>query len=68
MTKKELTRAYVIKSLIEDKITSQDAVGVLSLRERYMKGLRAGVKKGGEVSYTPTTDTLSKNKTCCIIK
>ena len=49
MTKKELVRVHVIKSLIEDKMTSQDAVEVLSLRERQIKGIKAGVKKDGKV-------------------
>ena len=49
MTKKELTRVYVIKSLIEDKMTSRDAAEVLSLSERQIKRLKAGVKKEGEV-------------------
>jgi len=31
MTKKELARVYVIKSLIEDKMTSRDAAEVLNL-------------------------------------
>ena len=49
MTKKELVRVYVIKSLIEDKMTSRDAAEVLSLSERQIKRLKAGVKKDGEV-------------------
>jgi hypothetical protein len=49
MTKKELVRVYVIKSLIEDKMTSRDAAEVLSLSERQIKRLKAGVKKEGEV-------------------
>jgi len=49
MTKKELVRVYVIKSLIEDKMTTRDAAEVLSLSERQVKHLKAGVKKGGEV-------------------
>ena len=53
MTKKELARVYVIKSLIEDKMTSQNAVEVLSLRECQIKRLKAEVKKDGEVNCTP---------------
>ena len=49
MTKKELVRVHVIKSLIEDKVTSWDAAEVLSLSERQIKHLKAGVKKEGEV-------------------
>ena len=49
MTKKELVRVYVIKSLIDDKMTSRDAAEVLSLSERQIKRLKAGVKKDGEV-------------------
>ena len=49
MTKKELTRVYVIKSLIEDKMESRDAAEVLNLSERQIKRLKAGVKKEGEV-------------------
>ena len=49
MTKKELVRVYVIKSLIEDKMTSRDAAEVLSLSERQIKRLKAGVKKDGKV-------------------
>jgi len=49
MTKKELVRVHVIKSLIEDKMTSRDAAEVLSLSERQIKRLKAGVKKEGEV-------------------
>ena len=49
MTKKELVRAHVIKSLIEDKMTSRDAAEVLNLSERQIKRLKAGVKKEGEV-------------------
>ena len=49
MTKKELVRVHVIKSLIEDKMTSRDAAEVLSLSERQIKRLKAGVKKDGEV-------------------
>jgi len=44
MTKKELVRVYVIKSLIDDKMTSRDAAEVLSLSERQIKQLKAGVK------------------------
>jgi len=49
MTKKELVRIYVIKSLIEDKMTSRDAAEVLNLSKRQIKRLKAGVKKEGEV-------------------
>jgi len=49
MTKKELVRVYVIKSLVEDKMTSREAAEVLSLSERQIKRLKAGVKKDGEV-------------------
>jgi len=49
MTKKELVRVYVIKSLIEDKMTSRDAAEVLNLSERQIKRLKAGVKKDGSV-------------------
>jgi len=49
MTKKELVRIYVIKSLIEGRMTSRDAPEVLSLSERQIKHLKAGVKKEGEV-------------------
>ena len=49
MTKKELVRVYVIKSLIEDKMTSQDAAEVLSLSKHQIKRLKAGVKKDVEV-------------------
>jgi len=49
MTKKELVRVHVIKSLIEDKMTSRDAAEVLDLSERQIKRLKAGVKKDGEV-------------------
>jgi len=49
MTKKELVRVHVIKSLIEDKMTSREAAEVLSLSERQIKRLKAGVKKDGEV-------------------
>ena len=49
MTKKELVRVYVIKSLIEDKMASRDAAEVLNLSERQIKRLKAGVKKDGEV-------------------
>jgi len=49
MTKKELVRVHVIKSLIEDKMTSRDAAEVLNLSERQIKRLKAGVKKEGEV-------------------
>jgi transposase len=49
MTKKELVRVHVIKSLIEDKMTSRDAAEVLSLSKRQIKRLKAGVKKDGEV-------------------
>jgi len=49
MTKKELVRVHVIKSLIEDRMTSRDAAEVLSLSERQIKRLKAGVKKEGEV-------------------
>ena len=49
MTKKELVRVHVIKSLIEDKMTSRDATEVLNLSERQIKRLKAGVKKDGEV-------------------
>ena len=49
MTKKELVRVHVIKSLIEDKMTSRDAAEVLNLSERQIKRLKAGVKKDGEV-------------------
>jgi len=49
MTKKELVRVHVIKSLIEDKMTSREAAEVLNLSERQIKRLKAGVKKGGEV-------------------
>jgi len=45
MTKKELVRVYVIKSLVDDKMTSRDAAEVLSLSERQIKRLKAGVKK-----------------------
>jgi len=44
MTKKELVRVHIIKSLIEDKMTSKDAAEVLSLSERQIKRLKAGVK------------------------
>ena len=47
--KKELVRVYVIKSLIDDKMTSSDAAEVLNLSERQIKRLKAGVKKDGEV-------------------
>lgn len=49
MTKKELVRVHVIKSLIEDKMTSRDAAEVLNLSERQIKRLKAGVKKDGGV-------------------
>jgi transposase len=49
MTKKELVRVYVIKSLVDDKMTSRDAAEVLSLGERQIKRLKAGVKKEGGV-------------------
>ena len=49
MTKKELVRVHVIKSLIEDKMTNRDAAEVLNLSERQIKRLKAGVKKDGEV-------------------
>jgi len=49
MTKKELVRVHVIKSLIEDKMTSGDAAEVLNLSERQIKRLKEGVKKDGEV-------------------
>jgi transposase len=49
MTKKELVRVHVIKSLIEDKMTSRDAAEVLNLSERQIKRLKVGVKKEGEV-------------------
>lgn len=49
MTKKELVRVYVIKSLIDDKMTIRDAAEVLNLSERQIKRLKAGVKKDGEV-------------------
>lgn len=49
MTKKELVRVHVIKSLIEDKMTSRGAAEVLNLSERQIKRLKAGVKKDGEV-------------------
>lgn len=49
MTKKELVRVYVIKSLVDDKMTSRDAAEVLNLSERQIKRLKAGVKKDGEV-------------------
>lgn len=49
MTKKELVRVHVIKSLIEDKMTSREAAEVLNLSERQIKRLKAGVKKDGEV-------------------
>jgi transposase len=49
MTKKELVRVHVIKSLIEDKMTSRDASEVLNLSERQIKRLKVGVKKDGEV-------------------
>jgi len=52
MTKKELTRIYIIKSLIEDKMESRDAAEVLSLSERQIKRLKVGVKKEGEVLST----------------
>jgi len=51
MTKKELVRVYVIKSLIDDKMTSRDTAEVLNLSERQIKRLKAGVKKYGEESY-----------------
>ena len=54
MTKKELTRVYVIKSLIEDKMESRDAAEVLNLSERQIKRLKAGVKKEGEVFLLST--------------
>ena len=47
MSKKELVRVYVIKSLIDDKMTSRDASEVLNLSERQIKHLKAGVKKDG---------------------
>jgi len=40
MTKKELVRVYVIKSLIKDKIIGRDAAEVLSLSERQIKRLK----------------------------
>ena len=49
MIKKELVRVYVIKSLIEDKMTIRDAAGVLNLSERWIKRPKAGVKKDGEM-------------------
>jgi transposase len=49
MTKKELVRVFVIKSLVDDKMTSRDAAEVLNLSERQIKRLKAGVKKDGEV-------------------
>ena len=52
MTKKELVRIYVIKSLIEGRMTSRDAPEVLSLSERQIKRLKVGVKKEGEVLST----------------
>ena len=45
MTKKELVRVHVIKSLIEDKMASRDTAEVLNLSERQIKRLKAGVKK-----------------------
>jgi len=58
MTKKELVRVHVIKSLIEDKMTSRDAAEVLNLSERQIKRLKAGVKKDGEVFV------IHKNRGC----
>jgi len=49
MTKKELVRVHVIKSLIEDKMTSRETAEVLNLSKRQIKRLKAGVKKEGEV-------------------
>ena len=51
MTKKELVRVHVIKSLIEDKMTSRDAAEVLSLSERQISrtptgGLNNNCKRG----------------------
>jgi len=44
-----LRKVCVIKSLIEDKMTSREAAGVLNLSESHIKHLKAGVKKDGEV-------------------
>ena len=54
MTKKELVKVYVIKSLIDDKMTSRAAAEVLNLSERQIKRLKAGVKKDGEVFLLST--------------
>ena len=40
MTKKELVRVHVIKSLIKDKIIGRDYAEVLSLSERQIKRLK----------------------------
>jgi hypothetical protein len=50
-TKKELVRVYVIKSIIESRMTTKNDAEVLILNKnkRQIKHLKAGVKKDGEV-------------------
>ena len=49
MTKKELVIMYIIKSIIESRVSTKNAAKVLGLNEYQIKHLKAGVKKDGEV-------------------
>jgi len=49
MTKKELVIVYIIKSIIESRMTTKNAAKVLGLNEYQIKHLKAGVKKYGKV-------------------
>lgn len=48
MSKKDLTRLYAIKLLIDGKSTIRDAARALNLSERQVKRLKAGVKEYGD--------------------
>jgi transposase len=49
MTKKELVIVYIIKSIIESRMTIKNAAKVLGLNEYQIKHLKASVKKDGKV-------------------
>lgn len=48
ITSKESQKAYIIQRVIENKITSQKAAGLLNLSLRHMRRLVSNVKKQGE--------------------
>jgi len=49
MTEKELVIMYIIKSIIESRVSTKNAAEVLGLNEYQIKHLKASVKKDGEV-------------------